>query len=87
MPGTPATETNDIEAALNERLLSVCENIKEDGITIYTITFQLDDDATQDIFRTCATTPEHYFDAATNDTLDSVFANIGAALRRLHISS
>ena len=87
LPGTPATETNDIEAALNERLLSVCENIKEDGITIYTITFQLDDDATQDIFRTCATTPEHYFDAATNDTLDSVFANIGAALRRLHISS
>ena len=80
------TNLTSIRDELDDRLATVCENIKTAGVTVYTITFQLNDSDTQDLFRACASDPSKYFNAPTNDELSNVFTTIGAELRRLHIS-
>ena len=80
------TSENAINTELNNRLLQVCTNIKETGITVYTITFDLDDSETQDLFQQCATDPTKYFNSPDGDTLRSSFQAIGAELSNLRIS-
>ena len=71
---------------LNDRLRTVCNNIRNDNITVYTITFELEDPVTQDLFRNCATRPELYFPAADAATLREAFRAIGAQINSLRIS-
>jgi Flp pilus assembly protein TadG len=80
------TNLGSIGDELDDRLATVCENIKNTGVIVYTITFQLNDLDTQDLFRACASDPGKYFNAPTNNELSNVFTTIGAELRRLHIS-
>jgi Flp pilus assembly protein TadG len=72
--------------SLNNKLTAVCDNIKAAGITIYTITFELNDIATQNLFRDCASTPGSYFPSADSETLQESFRAIGAQLNSLRIS-
>ncbi len=46
--------------ALNAKTVTVCENIKKDKISIYTVTFMEDDANTNDMLRKCATDGIHY---------------------------
>lgn len=72
---------------LNDRFAETCENMKQEGITVYTITFQSGiSNATRQIFRTCATSPDHYFNAPSNDDLRSAFRRIANQLSALHLS-
>ena len=80
------TSENAINTELNNRLLQVCTNIKDTGIIVYTITFDLDDSETQDLFQQCATDPTKYFNSPDGDTLRSAFQAIGAELSNLRIS-
>ena len=75
-----------IQQELNNRLASTCENIKAEGITIYTIVFQLNDNTTQDLFRNCASDPEKFFNSPDNQQLNEAFRSIGAELRNLRIA-
>ena len=72
--------------SLNSKLTTVCDNIKAAGITIYTITFELNDIATQNLFEDCASTPDLYFPSADSETLQESFRAIGAQLNSLRIS-
>lgn len=80
-----STNLSTIGNILDDRLTEVCNNIKANNITVYTITFQLNDAGTQDLFRDCATDDNKYFNAPTNEELSNVFTTIGAELRRLHL--
>lgn len=72
---------------LDERFAETCENMKEEGITVYTITFQSGiSNATRQIFRTCATSPDHYFNAPSNSDLQVAFRRIANQLSALHLS-
>ena len=71
---------------LNNRLASTCENIKAEGITIYTIVFQLNDITIQNLFRNCASDPEKFFNSPDNQQLSEAFRSIGAELRNLRIA-
>ena len=77
---------NAINNELDLRFQQVCENIKLLPITVYTITFDLDDTATQNLFRECATDPEKYFNSPDGAALRSAFEAIGAELSNLRIS-
>lgn len=82
------TSDHDIDASdLNDRMAEVCEAMKEQDITLYTVTFAggVNED-TKDFFRECATTPEKYYDAPTQDELIQVFEKISRELSNLHIS-
>jgi len=73
---------------LNERFAEVCDNLKEEGVTIYTVTFTSGvSEATKDFYRDCASSNANYHDAPTQDDLINVFESISRELSNLHIRS
>jgi hypothetical protein len=71
---------------INNRMLAVCNSMKTEGIIIFAITFRLNNNATQDLYRNCATSPAHYFDSPSNDELQDVFHEIGNELTNLRLA-
>ncbi|MBO6782401.1 MAG: pilus assembly protein [Alphaproteobacteria bacterium] len=71
---------------INTRLLTVCNAMKSEGIIIFAITFQLNNTTTQDLYRSCATSPAHYFNSPSNDDLQDVFHEIGNELTNLRLA-
>lgn len=82
------TSKNNIDnATLDERMLEICDDLKEKGVTIYTITFAAGvPDATKAAYQSCATSSAHYFDAPSQSDLISTFENIATQLSNLHLS-
>lgn len=71
---------------LDDKFAAVCENMKDEGIKIYTITFQSGiSNATREIFRQCASDPTKYFNAPSNEDLTEAFQQIANELSQLHI--
>jgi Flp pilus assembly protein TadG len=71
---------------LDNKLAATCENMKEDGIIVYTITFTSGiDNTTKGYFRNCATDENKYFDAPTQAELVDTFQKIAAELSNLYI--
>lgn len=81
------TANHSIDADdLDDKYAEICENMKAEGINIYTITFQSDiTNATREIFRTCATSPAQYYNAPSNASLVEAFEDIANQLSQLHI--
>ena len=76
----------DEEAELDRRMAATCEAMKNQGIILYTITFQLSDSATQDLYRDCATSPDHYFNSPSNAQLQTTFNIIADQLSNLRLA-
>lgn len=70
---------------VNSRMLQTCTAMKAHGIIIYTITFQLNNNTTKQLYRDCATGPTYYFDSPSNSELQTVFRKIGDELSNLRI--
>jgi Flp pilus assembly protein TadG len=67
--------------------LELCSAMKQKGVTVYTIGFDIEDEeATQTLMTDCATSPGHAFIAATNSELAEAFAEIGRRVTSLRIS-
>ncbi|QQG36970.1 MAG: pilus assembly protein [Micavibrio aeruginosavorus] len=85
-----STTVNNV-TEMNERLLEVCDWLKDDprNVIIYTITFDhTTSDITEDtkeIYRQCATDSDHYFDAPSQAELITTFEQISGALANLHL--
>ncbi len=65
---------------------SLCENIKAQGITIYTVAFQVADADTAALLRNCATSPNYYFDAGNATQLTSSFEAIAEKVAAVRLS-
>lgn len=62
-----------------------CTGMKDNGIVIYTITFQAPKSIKKH-YEDCATTPDHhYFDAPTEEELKTAFGRIGDEITRDHV--
>ncbi len=71
---------------LNNRFADVCDNLKEDGVIIYTVTFYSNiNQSTKDFYRECATAESYYYDAPAQQDLIDAFENISKELSNLHI--
>ncbi|HOO50114.1 MAG TPA: pilus assembly protein TadG-related protein [Alphaproteobacteria bacterium] len=71
---------------LDERLAQTCENMKEDGITIYTVTFTSGiNETTKNYFRNCASGTSKYYDAPEQADLINAFVAISRELSNIHI--
>jgi len=81
------TQDHNLDAGdLNDRFLEVCDNMKEQGILIYTVTFYSGvPEATKEYYRQCATSEDYYYDAPDQEDLIDVFEKIGRELSNLHI--
>jgi hypothetical protein len=71
---------------INSRMLQTCNSMKSQGIIIYTITFQLNNPTTRQLYRDCATSPAHYYDSSSNNDLKDVFEEIGNELTNLRLA-
>jgi len=71
---------------INRRVESLCQTIKAQGITIYTITFNVTATAVQDRFRACASRRENYFNSPTQADLRAAFRQIGSQLATLRLT-
>lgn len=71
---------------LDSRLTEICTNMKALGIVVYTITLALNDETTQNLYRTCATDSAKYFNSPSSAELQGAFRAIGAELSNLRIA-
>ncbi|MCC6597246.1 MAG: pilus assembly protein [Alphaproteobacteria bacterium] len=70
----------------NTRFGETCEDLKEKGVLIYTITFASGtSDNTKAYYRDCASSESQYYDAPTQEKLLEVFDAIARELSNLHI--
>lgn len=84
-PTYPTHDSPD-QFLANQLTKEICVNIKDDEIIVYTIAFDVTDTEIKDILEACATTPSHYFDAASADDLIDAFASIASSLRSISLS-
>lgn len=72
---------------LDARLTATCNNMKNDGITIYTIIFTSGiSTATKNRFKACATDPAKYYYAPSQANLKTSFEQIARELANIHIT-
>lgn len=76
------TATNRI----NQRMANACEAMKANGVTVYTITFDVPNSTTRALFLGCASKAENYFDSPTNEALRAAFRQIGTTLSNLRLA-
>lgn len=72
------------KSTANARLLEACSAMKADNIIVYTIQYREDEEDLQDLMRSCATSPSHYF-FAEDDDLTTVFNEIANQLSNLRL--
>ena len=60
--------------------------MKANGIVVYTITFQLEDPDTNDLFRDCASGSARYFKSPSSESLETAFTTIANDLSTLRLS-
>lgn len=83
------TSDSAIRAEINDRMLETCDLMKDEGIIIYTITFDTEGSSNAAIRQTyedCATTPGHYFNSPGEDELTAAFIAIGTQLSNLRLA-
>ena len=75
---------------LNTRMSAMCEAIKANNVTIYTILFNHNGSAggaaTQLAFQNCASDPSKYFFSASNQDLQDAFSQIGQSITKLRLT-
>ena len=83
--GTTSTNTATRTNAMNARLSTLCSNMKNAGITIFTVRVEVTE-GTSDILRNCATSADKFYDVQNSATLTDAFKAIGAQMSELRIS-
>lgn len=77
------TNTN----AANAKTDATCEAAKRDGVTIYTIAYDVSDRSTLSMLTRCASGSANFFDAGNASELNNAFQAIGDALNELRIAA
>lgn len=70
-------------AAVDARLLETCANVKAQGITVYTVLFNVPDRTAHELYEQCASKPEFAYDARDTTALRATFREIGESIRPL----
>lgn len=80
------TDSTTATTKLNDKVTSVCNAMKAQGILVYTILFEENKGSVVTLMKNCATTPDYFFNSPDEDTLKSAFHTIGDSLANLRIS-
>ncbi len=87
--GTTSTNQSYEESKMDDRTALACQNVKDAGITVYTVAFTGSGgipQSTRDMLQACATDPSMYFLAADQTALLDAFHAIGDQITLLRIS-
>jgi hypothetical protein len=70
----------------NQTTLAVCQNIKNDGIEIYAIAFDVTDPTALGVLQQCSSSAvTHYFTAQNTTSLNAAFQRIGESLTKVRL--
>jgi Flp pilus assembly protein TadG len=75
----------DVEKYLNNRHRLVCENVKREGIQIYSILFNETDITARMLMQQCASSTDKFFYATSHAELASAFKSIGEAIGSIRL--
>jgi Mg-chelatase subunit ChlD len=84
--GNNLTNGYQLVAAMNQRTLEACANAKAARITVYTIAFDIDDNATRTMLRNCASSPSMAFTPSSTSDMIAAFVAIGKNINELRLS-
>jgi len=85
---TPGCVGDSESQSQSETMFStICSDMKAKGIIVYTITFQLNDPDTNDLFEDCASGSERYFKSPNGEELESAFTIIANDLSTLRLTN
>ena len=84
--GSTDPDSQTVTTTLDNKLRTVCTNMKANGIIVYTVLFQTDEQSAKDVMKECASQEDYYFDTTTGDDLKSAFRAIGDSLSKLRVS-
>lgn len=70
----------------DDRLLESCNLAKQQGIEVFTVMYDLNDAYIEQLYRACATSTAHFFDAPNGPKLKTAFEDIAGRLVALHLS-
>jgi len=80
------TTESGFVTALDDKTSSLCEDLKDNDVEVYSLTFEIDDDDVQALMRNCASSVDNYFDSPSESELEAAFEAIAVALSNLRIS-
>jgi hypothetical protein len=84
-----STSASTATTNMDARTASLCTNVKNAGIRLYTITFGSIPTSSQTLMRNCATVDKGealYYHAPSNTELQDVFNRIGEDLSEVHLA-
>jgi hypothetical protein len=84
-PSYPEHDSTD-RALADNLTVQLCDNVKNDGIILYTIAFDVTDANIRSLLEGCGTTPGHYFEPDNATELADAFEKIATSLRNLSLS-
>lgn len=85
-PPFGASDNDEAAVELDVKLGDICTGMKQRGIIIYVVVFDVDDDDVVDEVKQCASQPDYYFNAPDATALRQSFSVIGDSLANLRIS-
>ena len=85
-PRTDGSHYNTDVALADQYTLEMCDEIKNEGIILYTIAFDITDPDTLDMISDCATDSDSYFNAEDAAELSDAFGVIGNSLTELALT-
>jgi Flp pilus assembly protein TadG len=71
-------------AQADANLLAICQGMKDEGITVFTIGFMTSTEA-GDLLRSCATEPSYFYESPSNEELRQAFRQIAGRLSALRL--
>jgi hypothetical protein len=77
---------SDHSTYVDGRQKLLCDNIKADGITIYTVQVNTDGDPVSSILKYCATTSDNFFMLTSASQIVAAFDEIGSKMSKLRVS-
>lgn len=73
-------------AEANARTADICEELKDNDVQVYTVSFQVTDPTIQTLLDNCATDPANSYDADNATELNNAFLEIGRSLTELALT-
>lgn len=83
---TYPTHNGGAIAEANARTADICEELKDNDVQVYTVSFQVTDPTIQTLLDNCATDPANSYDADNATELNNAFLEIGRSLTELALT-
>jgi predicted lipoprotein with Yx(FWY)xxD motif len=74
------------QSSIDARTQKACDNIKNAGITLYTLQVNTDGDPTSTMLQQCATDTGKFFLVTSSSQINAIFSQIGTNLSKLRIA-